>query len=684
LTYHTYIQLMFQSLFIFIFCHILLLIQAREYRTLNGTGNNIVQPLQGSIQQPALLSLSGNYSLLKNNNNLPGARLISNLLFSRPHRSDTLRQTADLHTQYGLFIMLDICGLEWNAANNSTDTSFDIPVPGDDAYFSFNLRFRRWSSASNQYDSDAAKYLNYNTAYLDLSPVYGYTNDLRTFEAGQLNESVIYNAAYEIPLQGSWYASGDSRTNMLPVITSIVKIWIRYHNSIALKYSIENPWLTEEELFQEARRFCIAVHQKISTREWLAALLGGPLAPYTGYKLAMHAQVSLLFAVSAARFCYSQIHPFVSRRTANNQAFNQDLGTDGASTDTDLPLLQCLYRPIVGSKLDQSQYMDAIITGSIYQVQGMNEARAIDTLRNTPLHGHTLTFAPANDLIALTIQRGRDVGLPKYNQVLKSLSQPYHVDFNTLSSDSNVISILRSLYLHVDDIDLFVGMSIEDRQPNSGVGNLLKRVIRTQLQTLRDGDRFWYENPTYFSQNETSAIYEIKWSLLLKLFTSSVPPSIPDNIFYVPGGGATSTASLVGSPRLSIPLESSSSYIISGQYRPNSNYVLSWIINTATNIITIQVDCLNGGWVGIGWGNQLNTMKGADIALMWFDPVTGIATIQDSFALDVGMPTSDLTLLGGTDDMFDKSGAFDPITFVHTFKFSRLLTTADIYDSTLD
>ena len=49
-------------LLILLLCHVLL-IQAREYRTLNGTCNNIVKPLQGSIQQPALLSIPGNYTV---------------------------------------------------------------------------------------------------------------------------------------------------------------------------------------------------------------------------------------------------------------------------------------------------------------------------------------------------------------------------------------------------------------------------------------------------------------------------------------------------------------------------------------------------------------------------------------------------------------------------------------------
>jgi len=44
----------------------------------------------------------------------------------------------------------------------------------------------------------------------------------------------------------------------------------------------------------------------------------------------------------------------------------------------------------------------------------------------------------------------------------------------------------------VDNIDVFVGGMLETT-PN-GPGELFKTILIDQMTTLRDGDRFWFEN----------------------------------------------------------------------------------------------------------------------------------------------------------------------------------------------
>ncbi len=56
-----------------------------------------------------------------------------------------------------------------------------------------------------------------------------------------------------------------------------------------------NQW-DDETLFHEARRMVIALYQKISTREYLATMLGEPLPPYTGYNSSVNPRTDMLFS----------------------------------------------------------------------------------------------------------------------------------------------------------------------------------------------------------------------------------------------------------------------------------------------------------------------------------------------------------------------------------------------------
>ncbi|XP_008591944.1 PREDICTED: peroxidasin-like protein [Galeopterus variegatus] len=55
------------------------------------------------------------------------------------------------------------------------------------------------------------------------------------------------------------------------------------------------------------------------------------------------------------------------------------------------------------------------------------------------------------------------------------------------------------LYGSPGDIDLWPALMVEDLIPGTRVGPTLMCLFVTQFQRLRDGDRFWYENPGVFT-----------------------------------------------------------------------------------------------------------------------------------------------------------------------------------------
>ena len=67
---------------------------------------------------------------------------------------------------------------------------------------------------------------------------------------------------------------GDKRGDVHPVFTVLTTIFIRNHNRIASDLSKKFPSWTDETIYQEARKFNIAIYQNIVYTQFLDALLG--------------------------------------------------------------------------------------------------------------------------------------------------------------------------------------------------------------------------------------------------------------------------------------------------------------------------------------------------------------------------------------------------------------------------
>ena len=112
-------------------------------------------------------------------------------------------------------------------------------------------------------------------------------------------------------------------------------------------------------------------------------------------------------------------------------------------------------------------------------------------------------------MIAINIQRGRDHGLPSYNQYRQYCGLSKLNSFSDLNNgeflpDVDNAATLSLVYDSVDDIDLFVGGLIEN--PISGpapgrtpfdfglLGPTFSCIVAENFATLKTTDRFFYEH----------------------------------------------------------------------------------------------------------------------------------------------------------------------------------------------
>ena len=115
------------------------------------------------------------------------------------------------------------------------------------------------------------------------------------------------------------------------------------------------------------------------------------------------------------------------------------------------------------------------------------------------------------DLSSINIQRGRDHGLPPYNQFRKECGLAPATSFEEFTNiDPAQQERLRVAYNNnTDDVDLFVGGISESPLHGSILGNTFACILAKGFNHIRVGDRFWYErNDSYigFTMGQLNAI----------------------------------------------------------------------------------------------------------------------------------------------------------------------------------
>lgn len=132
-------------------------------------------------------------------------------------------------------------------------------------------------------------------------------------------------------------------------------------------------------------------------------------------------------------------------------------------------------------------------------------------MRENLIIGGPTIHGIVGDLSAINIQRGRDHGLPSYNQFRKASGQGLAATFDDFTNiNPGQQERLRVAYNNnTDDVDLFAGGISETPLPGSILGKTFAYIIAKGLKHLRVGDRFWYErNDSYvgFTMGQLNAI----------------------------------------------------------------------------------------------------------------------------------------------------------------------------------
>ncbi|NEO68084.1 peroxidase family protein [Moorena sp. SIO3H5] len=545
---------------------------AGEFRTINGLNNNPNDPTLGEAETPLLRLLTPAYEDGFNapritgptGNVLPNPRDISNTIVRQSKSVPNFLRASDWIWQWGQLIDHDFA-LNEGGADRPPEDFMPIPVnpidiatrkPDPLAESPGFIPFVRVPAAEGTGTGlgNPRQQINELTSFLDGSQVYGSdqvrAEFLRTNDGtGKLKSQIIngeellpFNTA-ELPNGNTnragalppeeLFIAGDIRANEQIGLTAAHTLMVREHNrlaeELAEKIDAGDPVILEkldhsglekgDFIYESARKVVGAQIQVITYNEFLPLFIGDSLLDdYSGYDPTVDPSISQEFTNANFRVGHTLLSEELQRINNNGDSVGS------------ISLGDAFFNP--QEVIEEG--VDSLFLGLASQVAEEVDNQLVDGVRNFLAPNATGGF----DLASLNIARGREVGLPGYNQARVELGLDPVTAFLTtdtelgITSDPEIAALFEQIYQSVDDVDFWIGGISEDSFNGGLVGELFNSFISDQFIRLRDGDRFFYLNDLEHLLALDPDLESTTLSGIIR--RNSTITNIQDNAFIVP------------------------------------------------------------------------------------------------------------------------------------------------------
>lgn len=474
-----------------------------EFRNYDGSCNNKENIRWGAANSGQMLHWKSR-STAPTGKSLPSARLVSNIVCRQTQSNmPNRRKMSEFVTFFGQFLDHNYAATPADESN----TPMDIPVPSDDMDFRGNhnnsnyMRFHRSARATS---GDGPTILTALSSFTDLSAVYGDNEErckaLRLFADGKLKVSVgdklpwnDEGASNAPSTSKHFYLAGDFRANEHVCLAILHTIWVREHNKLCESLKRDFPGWGDERLYQMARKINGAAFQSVVYNEFYPALTGRRVPRYNGYSPKVNPGISLLFSTAAYRIGHTLVGDQITRMGCGNEK---------------LPSLRLRDVFFTAPRVLQDKDIEEFVRGMVHTPAQEVDVHVVNLLRNflfTDVAGEELF-----DLVSANIQRGRDHGLPPYNQIRKIMRRSPAKSFYDITRNKQSAELLEKAYGHgnVNNVEAWVGLLAEPHIPGASMGRTNYLIFRQEFQRTRAGDRFFYMRRGVFSRQVLATIYK--------------------------------------------------------------------------------------------------------------------------------------------------------------------------------
>ncbi|XP_069057910.1 eosinophil peroxidase-like [Pleurodeles waltl] len=387
--------------------------------------------------------------------------------------------------------------------------------------------------------------LNSLTSFIDAGMVYGSTastadslrnktNDLgllainhkfqdgnRAFLPFEVNQNSVCASTDETSGTPCFIA-GDRRASEHTGLITLHTLFVREHNRLAGILKTLNPRWNGEKIYQESRKIVGAMMQIITFRDYIPNLLGDmykrEIPEYSGYDEYEDPRVANIFSI-AFRFGHATVSPFIFRLDNNYRP---------RGNNYKVPLHKIFFATW---RVIKEGGIDPLLRGLLANEAKLNIQNKMlsDELRERLFENPQ---TPGLDLASFNMQRGRDHGLVGYNSWRRFCNLPAPRNLQELAKilkNTQLARRLLELYKTPENIDIWLGGVAEPFVKNGRVGPLLSCILGRQFKKIRNGDRFWWQNPGVFTYWQRTALGHVSLPQIICANTGIT--HVPRNVF---------------------------------------------------------------------------------------------------------------------------------------------------------
>jgi hypothetical protein len=470
-------------------------------RTLDGTYNNLEDPLMGSLNSRFGRNVPLEHTKAERNALEPNPRLVSRELLTRKE----FIPATTLNLLAGAWIQFEVH--DWfSHGKNEEENPWVVPLEADDPWPEHPMPIPRTRRDPSAEPDAPPTFVTDDTHWWDGSQIYGrdpaFADALRSGEHGKLrlDEQGLIPQEIEAHVDLSGVAG-----NFWVGLALLHSLFMREHNTICDHLHTTHPELSDDELYDKARLVIAALMAKIHTTDWTPAIIAHPttkMALRTNWwglegewldkRIGRRTSSELIrgipgsptnlhgvpYSLTEEFVCVYRMHPLIP----------DDFSFRSLKDDT---LLQERTLPEVGVLHVRERLNEMSMTDVLYSF-GTSHPGAI-TLHNYPRFLQSFHRADGTlvDLASIDVLRVRERGVPRYNEFRRLLHLKAYDTFEEMADTPEHAEDLRRVYSDPEEVDTMIGMFAERKPKLFGFSDTAFRIFILMASRRLASDRFF-------------------------------------------------------------------------------------------------------------------------------------------------------------------------------------------------
>jgi len=470
-------------------------------RTLDGTFNNLDDPLMGSLGSRFGRNVPLEKTALEKNPLEPNPRTVSRELLTRKE----FIPATTLNLLAGAWIQFEVH--DWFSHGKSEEQNpWLVPLDDDDPWPEHPMQIQRTRADPSASADGPPTFVTDDTHWWDGSQIYGrdprFAEALRTGEHGKLRLDELGLIPEDIEAHVDLTGVAGNFWVGLALLHSL---FMREHNAVCDRLHLAHPELSDDELYDKARLVVAALMAKIHTTDWTPAIIAHPttvkalrtnwwglegehldkrlgrltsnevLRGIPGSPTALH---GVPYALTEEFVCVYRMHPLIP----DEYGFR--------SLADDKPLQERTL-PEVSVQHVRERFSEMSMPDLLYSF-GTSHPGAI-TLHNFPRFLQDFHRADGSrvDLASIDVIRVRERGVPRYNEFRRLLHLKAFKTFEAMADTPEHAEALRRVYSDPEEVDTMVGMYAERKPKGFGFSDTAFRIFILMASRRLEADRFF-------------------------------------------------------------------------------------------------------------------------------------------------------------------------------------------------